>query len=278
MKYFGGLIIMLFLFSCHQKKHPEQPVVKVFENYLYPREIADFIPKGTSREDSLLMSENYIRNWVTKQLLLHKASENLSGEERDIQRQVEDYRTSLLINRYKQKLITQRLKEDIPEEDIEHYYKEHQYNFILSTPIVKAIFFILPKSASNIKEVRKWYRSDKAKDLESLEEYCLTNAKKYDDFDDKWIEAKYILNLIPGDFNVLEKEILSSRNIEKEDEENYYFLKIKEIAREQTVAPLGYVKEEITLILKNKKKIQFENELEKQIHDEGMRKNYVKIY
>ena len=30
--------------------------------------------------------------------------------------------------------------------------------------------------------------------------------------------------------------------------------------------------------LKNKKKLQFENDLEKQINEEGVRKKYVKIY
>lgn len=251
---------------------------QVFESYLYEKEIVDFIPKGTPREDSVLMSQNYIRNWVTQKLLLHKAIENLSGEEKDIQRQVEDYRTSLLIHRYKQKLIAQRLMEEIVEEDIEKYYSEHENNFVLTTPIVKAIFFIIPKSASNLNEVRKWYKSDKATDLENLEEYCITNAKKYDKFNDKWIEVKYLLNLIPGDFNTLESEILHSKTIEKEDDENFYFLKIKEMRKEQTIAPLDYVREEITLILKNKKKLDFENELDKQINQEGVRKNYVKFY
>lgn len=278
MKFLIASLILLSIYSCNKKKIEEKPVAQVFESYLYEKEISDFVPAGTSREDSILMSQNYIRNWVTQKLLLHKAIENLSGEERDIQRQVEDYRTSLLIYRYKQKLIAQRLMEEIGESDIEKYYKENENNFILTTPIVKAVFFIIPKSASNLKDVRKWYKSDKESDQDKLEEYCITNAKKYDKFNGKWIEVKYILNLIPGDFNTLENEILHSKYIEKEDDENFYFLKINEMRREQTLAPLDYVRDEITLILKNKKKLQFESELDKQINQEGVRKNYVKFY
>lgn len=272
------LTILFCLYACQQKKTTEIPVAQVFENYLYHNEVADFIPHGTAPEDSLLMAQSYIRNWVTQKLLLHKAIENLSGEEMNIQKQVEDYRTSLLIYQYKQKLIAQRLMDEISESEIENYFNENEKNFVLATPIVKAVFFILPKTASNLKEVKKWFISDKAADQESLEEYCLTNARKYDKFQNKWIEVKYILNLIPGDFNTLEKEILVSKNIEKEDDDNYYFLKIKEMRREQTIAPIDYVRDEIVLILKNKKKLQFENELEKQINQEGIRKNYVKIY
>lgn len=278
MRFIIILAALVFIFSCKQEKHVETPVVQVFQSTLYPKEIIDFIPHGTSREDSILMAQNYIRNWVTQKLLLHKAIANLSGEETNIQKQVEDYRTSLLIHQYKQKLISQRLTEEINDSDVENYYNENKNNFTLATPIVKAVFFILPKTAPNLKEVRKWFKSDKPADQESLEDYCLTNARKYDKFQNKWIEAKYLLNLIPGDFTTLENNILSKTNMEQEDEENYYFLKIKDMQKDQTIAPLEYVHDEIILILKNKKKLQFESELEKQINQEGVRKNYVKIY
>lgn len=278
MRFFLSFAILLFLFSCKPEQNAGIPVVQVFESCLYKEEISGFVPDGTSPEDSILMARNYIRNWVTQKLLLHKAIENLSGVEADIRKQVDDYRTSLLIHQYKQKMISQRLQEEISEQDVAGYYDKYRNNFVLATPIVKAVFFILPKTASNLGKVRKWYKSDRPADGESLEDYCLTNARKYDNFRNKWIEVKYLLNLIPGDFSDLEKEMLSRTDIEKEDEENYYFLKIKEMKKEQTLAPLEYVHDEIVLILKNKEKLKFESELEKQINQEGIRKNYVKIY
>lgn len=272
-------IILLLFFSCkHQIANNDTPVAQVYDNYLMSSEISSFIPKDTKKEDSILMAQSYVRNWITKELLLHKAIENLSNEEKDIRRQVEDYRTSLLIHQYKQKLIAQRLMDDINETEIEQYYNANMYNFILATPVAKAMFFILPKSATNLDKVRKWYKSDNAKDIESLEEYCITAAKKYDNFNDKWIELKYILNMMPGDPDQLEKELQSHKYLEKEDEENYYFLKIKESRKDQTIAPLGYVRDEIILIMKNKKKLLFETELERQINEEGARKNYAKIF
>lgn len=278
MKYLILFSVCFFLFSCQPKPRGIIPVAKVFEEILYRIDISEFIPPGTSYEDSVLMAQKYIRSWVTQQLLLHKAIDNLSGEEKDLERQVKDYRTSLLIHQYKQKLIAQRLVDDIDEAEIEQYYNEHENNFVLPTPIVQALFIILPKNAPHIDEVRKLYKSEQASDQESVEEYCLTNAKKYDKFQNKWLEAKFLLNLMPGDFNALLKEIQTKRHIEKEDRKNYYFLKIKNMRKEQTIAPLAYVRDEIVLILKNKKKLEFESELEKQINEEAVRKNYVKIY
>ncbi len=241
-------------------------------------EVAGIIPPKTGQDDSILMSRNYIRNWVTKQLLLHKALENLSEEEKNIRKQVEDYQTSVLIYRYKQKLITQKLSEEIENEKIEKYYEENKINFVLSTPIVKAVFFVLPKTAPQLDRMRKWFKSEKPEDQELLEDYCIAHAKKYDDFHDNWIEQKFLFNLMPEEEGKLENELRHTRNIVKEDDENYYFLKIKEVYKEQNVAPLDYVRDEITLILKNKKKIEFESDLEKQINEEAVRKKYVKIY
>lgn len=281
MKVLSTLLLILFFFiACQNRiqKADDTVVAKVYDTELMRSEIIAIIPPHSSKDDSILMSQNYLRNWITKQLLLHKAIDNLSDEEKNIRKQVEDYRTSLLIHQYKQKLIAQKLSEEIENEQVEKYYKDNKENFILSTPIVKAVFFVIPKTASNLDKVRKWYKSENEKDQELLDDYCISNAKKYGDFNNKWIELKYLLNLFPGNAPVQENEIRYTKHIEKENEENYYFLKISDICSEHKIAPLDYVRDEIILILKNKKKIRFESELEKQINEEAIRKNHVKIY
>lgn len=111
-----------------------------------------------------------------------------------------------------------------------------------------------------------------------LDDYCITHAKKYDDFNNNWIELKFLFNLMPEDVTKLENELRQTKSIIKEDAENYYFLKIKEVYKKENIAPLDYVRKEITLILKNKKKLEFESDLEKQINEEAVRKKHVKIY
>jgi len=280
MKLIHFVFFLCLAVSCQliPRQEEDEVVAIVFDAELMHSEVAGIIPPKTGQDDSILMSRNYIRNWVTKQLLLHKALENLSEEEKNIRKQVEDYQTSVLIYRYKQKLITQKLSEEIENEKIEKYYEENKINFVLSTPIVKAVFFVLPKTAPQLDRMRKWFKSEKPEDQEQLEDYCIAHAKKYDDFHNNWIELKFLFNLMPEEEDKLENELRHTRNIVKEDDENYYFLKIKEVYKEQNVAPLDYVRDEITLILKNKKKIEFESDLEKQINEEAVRKKYVKIY
>lgn len=279
MKLSYILIIVPLFCACNNKFTPnDTPVAKVYDKYLLRSEITSLIPAGTSNDDSIMMAKNYVKNWVTKALLLHKANQNLSDKEKDIRQQVEDYSTSILIYKYKEKLVSQKLESAITEAEIDQYYNENKFNFLLNTPIVRALLIIIPKSAPNIDNVRKWFHSPKAKDQAALEEYCISSAKKYDNFNDQWVELRHLLNILPITASAWENKFKDKEYIETEDNENYYFLKINETKQEHEIAPLDYVKKEIGILLLNKRKIVFEENLEKQINEEGLRKDHVKIY
>ena len=96
-----------------------------------------------------------------------------------------------------------------------------------------------------------------------MEEYCITSAKKFDNFNDQWIELRNLLNLLPITSAEWESKYKNKESIEIEDDENYYFLKINELRQAHETAPLGYVKKEIEILLLNKRKISFEENLEK---------------
>lgn len=273
------VLFTLLLSGCGNKIDPNDvPVAKVLDKYLLLSEVNEIIPPGTSKTDSTLIAQKYVRKWITKELLLNKALQNLSDKEKDIRKQVEEYSSSILIYKYKEKLISQKLEAQIRQAEIDEYYEKNKYNFVLRTPVVRAQLIIIPKSASNINNVRKWIRSNEANDQAALEEYCITNAKKYDNFNDKWIELRYLLNILPITQEDWEKKYKNKEYLEIEDDENYFFLRIKEILNEYDTAPADYVKQEIEIILRNKKKMNFEDNLEKQINEEGIEKNYVKIY
>ena len=244
------LLITLFLGACKENfPEEEKPVAKAFDKYLFLSEVNSIIPAGAPSADSTIMAQSYVRNWITKELLLHKATQNLSDEEKNIRKQVEDYSSSILIHKYKEKLISQKLSREVSEREISQYYDANKFNFVLNTPVVRALFVVIPKSAPNIENARKWFRSKEAKDQEALEEYCITSAKKFDNFNDQWIELRNLLNLLPITSAEWESKYKNKESIEIEDDENYYFLKINELRQAHETAPLGYVKKEIEILL-----------------------------
>ncbi|MDR2130211.1 MAG: peptidyl-prolyl cis-trans isomerase [Odoribacteraceae bacterium] len=279
---FLSIIIFLSLspWSCKEEfAKDKEPVAKVMNKYLYRSEVEAFIPAGTPGSDSVSMAQGYIRNWITKELLLSKAIENLDEEEKnDIRRQVEDYSASIFIHKYKDKLVSQKMNATVRDAEVDAYYAQNKINFILTNPVVKALLIIIPKSVSNLAQFREWFQSDNPEMQKALEEYCITNAKKFDNFNNRWVELRYLLNFLPVDQATWEEKYKTSTRVELEDAENYYFFQVNEIVREREVAPVGYVKQEIELILLNKRKMEFEENLERQINEEGRRRNLVNIY
>ena len=149
------MFISLFC-SCQQGDKTIEYAAKVYDSHLTKEEVASFIPVGTTPEDSLLMAESYIRGWVSQRLMLHLAHVNLSDSvKRAINKQVNEYKTSLLIHQYKQEYINKKLEINISDSEVEAFYNANKENFLLATPVVKALFIILPKSEDNSKTIKE---------------------------------------------------------------------------------------------------------------------------
>ena len=92
-KYSCFFIFGVIAFGCNQNNNPEKTVVaEVGTRQLYSDDIGEVIPAGTSKEDSILMTEDYIKKWVKQELLIQKAEENLTPEQKDLASELQDYR------------------------------------------------------------------------------------------------------------------------------------------------------------------------------------------
>ena len=70
----------------------------------------------------------------------------------------------------------------------------------------------------------------------------------------------------------------NNRNIETSDSMYHYFVHIMDFKSEGDISPLELVKNDIRSILLNKRKIEFYNNLEKQVYNEGANRNQFEIY
>ena len=82
-------------------------LARVFDNYLYESDVDRLVPENTSHHDSLVLVRNYIDSWVKTQLMIVQAKKNLAIQKLDLDKQLEDYRNSLVIYHYETELINQ---------------------------------------------------------------------------------------------------------------------------------------------------------------------------
>lgn len=277
----GGLIgFAVFLFSCTREK-PETnliPVAKANDKILYLSDLQHIFKKNQSKEDSTEFAQTYIENWIKTQLLLKKAELNLTVEQLDISDQIEAYRSALLIYKYEEQMMREKVDTVVTKDDIEKYYSENSSNFLLNENLVKAFFVKVPITAPQIDNLKKWYKSEQNEDLANLEKYCSANANKYSDFDEDWISFANIQKLLPQMIENEDEFLSNNRLIEKQDASFLYLVNIREIKPNGSIAPIEHVKMKVKDIIINKRKLDFISELEKNIYNDAADHSNFKIY
>ena len=274
------LLFCLFLIlACQKNVNPEkeQAVAKVYNSFLYPSDLAGQIGKGLPAKDSTMIAKRLIEEWVKNKLLLRQAETKLTAVEREIQKQVDEYRSSLLIYKYKQDLLNTNLDTLVSEKEIENYYNENSSNYLLVTDLVKVNFVKIPMNSPGLNRVKSWYHSEKEEDLSSLQKYCVMNSLEYTIKSD-WKKFSDILENIPVKLDDPGKYLTYVKNIETKDKEFYYFVHIIEHIQEGEVSPLEIVHNDVRSVLMNKRKVQYIKDLENTIYREGLSRNQVKIY
>jgi hypothetical protein len=275
------IIFVLFMVqgcTLFEEGNQEKPVARAFDQYLYPSDLEKVIPSGISSQDSSLLAKRYIETWVKDQLMQHRAEESLTEEQMDFKSQIEEYHRSLLIFTYRQKLLQQKLDTVVTDAEIQAYYEENSKNFILNQNVIKGTFVKVPLSAPNLEQLRRWSWNNREEDLDQIEKYCITYAEKFSDFNNTWINFSSIKVQLPMTISDPSRYLNSYHNIETSDSQFRYLVHITDHLTEGEVSPMEMVREDITNIILNRRKIEFIKDLEHRVYTDGVTRNQFEIY
>ena len=270
--YFILLTLSLSLFACNKVKQTDEPdaLVKVNDRILTRNEVESLIPKGTTSADSLLLAESYIKKWVKDELVLKIAQRNLGSDKETIDKLVGAYRRSLLRYRYQEKLIQEKLSDEIQESDVLTYYDTNKEKFVLDKNLIKGLFLKVPADAPNLSEVKTWYKSGNVASLEKIEKYSIQNAAIYEYFFDKWVDFDEIRNNIPNQISNPESFLRTNKTLEVTDSSFCYFLNIRQVLLKGQVEPFEYAEPRIREILINQRKLDFIKEFEEELYNDAL--------
>lgn len=272
------ITVALLLTACNVFVEQEDPVAKVGDHVLTMDDLKKNIPDYLDEADSTLWADGYIQKWVQRELLLMKAEENLKDEMKDVTQELEEYRNSLIVYRYKNELMKQQMDTTVDETEVQKYLDENRENFILNHNIVKAIFIKVPLEFSNPENIKEMCESKDPEKLAKLNEYCLSYAKAYDRFNDQWVSADLVLKNFPRELTDQQGVLRGNRYLESKDRDFYYFISIRDYKLAGQVSPNEYVYHDIRNLILNKQKIQLLQQIEKEIYKEGIDKKKVKLF
>lgn len=273
------LLTSVLLIQCTTKTEDDNNVIaRVGEKTLLQSEVSQIIPKEIEKQDSILLANDYIRKWVRQELLIQKANENLTFAQKDLTREIEEYRNSLIIYKYKNELMNQQMDTLVTMQQIEQYYDANPDNFKLNSNIVKAIFIKIPIDLAKTSLIKELVDDDSEEGKNTLREYCIQYAKSFDFFDDKWVNFEIVKNNIPEEIMDEKQFLTRNKQIELKDSIYYYLVTIRDYKLQNELAPVEYVEYNIKNLILNRRKIEFLKKIEDNVYKEGVRQNKFEIY
>lgn len=281
------LVALLSLASCdlikmkeNNEPADESPVIaRVHDTYLYESDIEGMAPKGVAGIDSADLIERYVKSWIKKQLMISEAASKVEFDESEIERKILDYRYALMVHKFEEYYVSKELNTKVTEEQINQYYKNNIDNFELKQNIIRGIFIKVPKEAPKLEKVKQLLNSSVKRDKAELISYCFRFATTYSLEDSVWLNFDEVIKNTPlMDIPNKVQFLKENKYVETSDNNYAYFLKLKEFKISDQISPLEFVKDQITTIIINKRKLELANQLEEEIYNRAQKNNDFEIY
>lgn len=282
----ASLLLFLTLFglsSCQffQKSDEENNravLASVGEEVLYYDQVASMLKSISSEKDSLDKIQTISRNWVKNQLIMDKVKVYLPEEERlGVEKQVQDYRESLLISMYEEELVKQKLDTVVDLNTLKAFYKKNSSNFHLRKPAYQIYYIIVAKEAPKLDSLR-WWAKNIATFRSQLSSYCYSFAEDFSLKDSIWIKNEVLLQKFPLENEIIERLARTKQTEELADSDYFYYLKINDSKDQGELAPLELIKNDIRKLILNKRKLNLIDQAYDQIYQEGIKKGKFEIY
>lgn len=281
MKYLYLVVVFFIMQSCNYftiKNDTREPIARVNNTYLYKEDLKNIFNSNIASQDSILVANNYINNWVKRQLLFAKAQINLENKNTHFEYLVKKYREDLFINSYKEAVVNQYLKTEITNNDINEFYRENNQNFKLNEELLKLKYIKIGKDVLNKKELIKLFKSTKEEDLDSLNTKELS-LKSHHLNDSIWVKYSELIAKIPIFKTVDKKHILKKGNfIQKEDSLSIYLVTIKDVLKRNEIAPKSYITPTIRQMILHQRKLLLLRNIEETLIDDARKKQQFEIY
>ena len=277
-----ALLIITFLAaisSCrlYDRLFKGDVVARAGRDVLYESDVEALNITGFSSEDSARIVERYIMSWAKNRLLLDMAESQLSKADRDVEAQLEEYRQQLLVYRYEQKYVEQRLDTVVSEQEYLDFYEANPASFTTHVPLMKGRYIKMSDNSPNLNPVKSLYRSRIEEDMDRLEQLCYTSAEKYYFFED-WVGLDAVVEGTGLDVQELARVLESRSYLEKDFLGYTYLISVDDYIPAGSLAPYEYCRERIRNHILNRRKQALVTSLERNLLNDAIVSEKFVIY
>jgi len=272
---------VLFVQSCEMVSdfiHDGEVVAKVGRYKLYRSDLDGLIPDGVSAEDSIAIAQQYINTWASDYVCLNTALQTLSKNDKNLTKELEQYRSALLRYRYEQAYISEHLDTTVTEEQIQEYYDSHKESLKLSYPIAKARYIRILPNTTPVDKIRKAivFTTDEGKEEFSNIAYACSD--RYNDFGGKWIEITVLAKEFSTDYGTLLSQMKNSFVQTEESDGKVCLAYVSDYMKSGSVPPVEFCRDKIQNVIISARKQSLLVDLERDLLNEARETGTFEIY
>ncbi|HQX43609.1 MAG TPA: hypothetical protein PK209_03590 [Saprospiraceae bacterium] len=277
--------ILLFSFGCkNTKPEASQDISTEFLLAKYKNEklvladIEPLLPVFQSPEDSIQFISVMVDKWIRNKVYLEEAKMQIKSNE-EIERLVDDYRSSLILDAYEENIFNQKIDSSISDQEYLNYYNQKKAEYKLESPILRMMYVkILKQNLDQKIFMPLWEKPDGARLLQ-LQKFCQNNAEVSLLQMDKWNKWNDIKDIMPSKFVNL-NTLQSGLNREFADFKYNYFLKIRELVKPNETPPLSFFKIQATKSILHDRKEKLIEQTKSKLYERELKnksiQNFVK--
>ncbi|MDQ3142989.1 MAG: peptidylprolyl isomerase [Bacteroidota bacterium] len=266
--------------SCKKKTGSKadrgKPIAEYLGKSLYEKDLNFMLDYEISASDSLSLTSNYIDRWLKEEVLLAEASKNVSYHT-EIEELTNNYRNSLLLHYYENKLLNEKLDTVVQDAEVSQYYESNKAEYKLESTILRCLFLKIRKPIEDQDQLNTWWKTPNGTNLQFLNKYCQNNAEKCYLQSEKWFKWSDIQNDLPTKY-LIESTLWPGLIKEFADFKYHYFIRIFEVVRPNQDPPFSFVKEKATMEILYKRKQKFIQEYKNQLYERELKNKTIKIH
>ena len=267
----------MLLTACHRQVDDSPVVARAYNYELRQSDLAGLVGEGVSAEDSAAIVANYVEQWIRQAVILTKAEKNITD---NFERQLREYKNSMLTYAYEQKIVNQLLDTNVTDEQIRDYYDQHNEDFRLTSTIVKAVYVTAPVKSPAVPKIKnilnkKPFDETTIVELESTATRYGLNGH-YDG--ETWMPFYTLQGAVPVTTYNESLYLKQNRTIYINDDTTAYMVRILDYKVSDDVAPLEVQSDNIRSIILNHRKLDILDRLQSDLLKEAEKGDHVKRY
>lgn len=276
---FSLMFVPLLLKMCAGSEEADDRVrlAKVGSEIIYLDEVVEGMPAGLSAKDSVHYVSQYIQD-RTKEILMYEQAKSDVQNVDEIEELVENYRRSLVIHSYQQKMMNEKMQNVLADTALQVFYQNNRDRFLTGHDLVKGVFIKVPKSAPGLDRLKRIYRKNDDKAFQQIETFCVQNNGNVEYFYDHWVLFIDLLANVSYEISNPSEFLRTHSSLDVVVGDYQYLLNIEDYVSAGSTAPYEYVKDEVRSVVTNTKKTEFLHRYEQDLFVSAKKKGKITYY